>query len=78
MFVDFTALRNVGNLQASLMASYTKQLTPDTNNGTYYGAAHPLFGEPGAFAPGVFVGYKFGKTDLAIYLTLDVTASQDT
>ena len=74
MFLDVTALRNVGDLQAGLVAYYTKQVTSDTNSGTYYGTSHPLFGEPSAFAPGVFVGYKLGNTELAVYLTHDVTA----
>jgi hypothetical protein len=76
LFVDFTALRNIGNVQAGLIAYYTKQVTSDTDSGTYYGTAHPLFGEPGAFAPGVFVGYKLGKTELAVYVTHDVTVTQ--
>ena len=76
MFLDFTALRNVGNFQAGLIAYFTKQVTSDTNHGIHYGASQPLFGEPSGFAPGVFVGYKFGKTDLAVYLTHDVVARE--
>ncbi|MGE4483438.1 SphA family protein [Acidocella sp.] len=76
LFVDLTALHNFGKWSVGPVAYYTKQVTPDKNQGTYYGADHPLYGEPGAFAPGLLVGYKAGKVQLAGYFTHDVVASQ--
>lgn len=76
LFIDFTALHNFGKWSVGPVAYYTKQVTADTNSGTYYGPDKPLFGEPGAFAPGLLVGYKLGKADVAGYFTHDVVASQ--
>lgn len=76
IFVDLTALHNFGKWSLGPVAYYTKQVTADTNSGTYYGADRPLFGEPGAFAPGFLVSYKLSKASVTGYVTHDVIASQ--
>ncbi len=74
VFLDLTAVKNFGKWTAGVVGFYDKQVTADTNGGTFYGPGGHTFGEPGQFAPGLLLGYNFGPIALTAYCTHTVVA----
>jgi hypothetical protein len=73
IFVDWTARKNIGNLELGAVGYYDAQVTGDANNGVVF--PHTNMTDPLQVAVGGIAGYNFGKVKLQVYVTQDVVAS---